>query len=183
MTATIYLARHATPDWSRTDIRYDIPPGPPLTAQGESEAEALGSFLRQQGITAIYVSPLERTLRTADIAGEIAGAPVTIEESIAEWRRGEEEGEVVARFATFWEAIRRQAVNEGPIALVTHGGPVAVMLAKLGMSDADLGRYRRQFDRHNPLPPAGVWAATDGGDRWQLELVFTPETQPSTYHL
>jgi drug/metabolite transporter (DMT)-like permease len=27
----IYLIRHATPDWSRTDIPYFTPPGPPLT--------------------------------------------------------------------------------------------------------------------------------------------------------
>ena len=34
----LYLARHATPDWNMRDIRYDIPPGPPLVPQGEEEA-------------------------------------------------------------------------------------------------------------------------------------------------
>ncbi len=55
---TIYLTRHATPDWSRTDIRYDIPPGPPLTAQGEAEAEKLGIFLASAGVTQTLRQPL-----------------------------------------------------------------------------------------------------------------------------
>ena len=37
-TPIVYLARHATPDWNRKDIRYDVAPGPDLVAQGEAEA-------------------------------------------------------------------------------------------------------------------------------------------------
>ena len=59
--AMLYLARHATPDWNMRDIRYDIPPGPPLVPQGEAEAAQLGEFLRQAGVVQIYVSPLVRT--------------------------------------------------------------------------------------------------------------------------
>ena len=70
-TSAIYLARHATPDWNRRDIRYDIAPGPDLVPQGEAEAAQLGEFLRTTGVTRIYASPLVRTRRTAEIAAAL----------------------------------------------------------------------------------------------------------------
>ena len=76
MIPTIYLIRHATPDWSRTDLVYHLPPGPPLTAQGEAEAAKLGDFLRDMDVRHIFTSPLVRCLRTA----EIAGAAVDVQE-------------------------------------------------------------------------------------------------------
>ena len=177
MTVKIYLARHATPDWSRTDIRYDIPPGPPLTAQGEAEAAQLGAFLRDAGIKRMYASPLERTRRTAEIAGGLAGVTPITEETIAEWRRGESEAEVSARLNGLWEKLCRESESVGPIALVTHGGPIKAILQNLGMPRTTADEYCRKFDRGNPLPPAGVWLATSSSleTPWQLELVFTPQ--------
>ena len=177
MTVKIYLARHATPDWSRTDIRYDIPPGPPLTAQGEAEAAQLGEFLRQAGVKRMYASPLERTRRTAEIAGGLAGVTPITEETIAEWRRGESEAEVSARLNGLWEKLCRESESVGPIALVTHGGPIKAILQNLGMPRTTADEYCRKFDRGNPLPPAGVWLATSSSleTPWQLELVFTPQ--------
>lgn len=185
MIVKIYLARHATPDWSRTDIRYDVPPGPPLTAQGEAEAAQLGAFLQKAGVKRMYASPLERTRRTAEIAGGIAGVTPITEEMIAEWRRGESEAEVSARLNGLWEKLCRESASVGPLALVTHGGPIKAMLQNLGMPRTTADEYCRQFDRGNPLPPAGVWAATGSptATPWQLELVFTPQagvlTQPT----
>ena len=189
MTVNIYLARHATPDWSRTDIRYDIPPGPPLTEHGEGEAEKLGAFLRDAGVTKIYASPLERTQRTAALAAAVVGLPVVTEELIAEWRRGETDAEVIGRINGFWERICLESQRNGPVALVTHGGPVKVTLLNLGVPKTAVDEYCRKFDRGNPLPPAGVWLATnrtvddDGNvdDRaWELTLVFTPSGEMPT---
>lgn len=177
MTVKIYLARHATPDWSRTDIRYDIPPGPPLTAQGEAEAVRLGEFLQSKSISHIYASPLERTQRTARLAAEVLDLPVQTEELIAEWRRGETETDIAGRFNQFWERICRQSKAEGPVLLVTHGGPIKVMLLNLGMPRPMVDEYCRKFDRGNPVPPAGVWLATNSTNEtpWHLDLVFTPD--------
>ena len=50
----IFLLRHATPDWSRKDIPYDILPGPALLAHGEAEARALGEFMRSEGLKKVY---------------------------------------------------------------------------------------------------------------------------------
>src|SRR5262245_47636066 len=131
MTPTLYLVRHATPDWSRVDIRYDIPPGPPLTAQGEAEALKLGEFLRAAEVQKLYASPLERTRRTAELAGELARVPVVEELALAEWQRGASEGEVLARLLTFWESAWLESSALGALALITHGGPIRLLLGHL----------------------------------------------------
>lgn len=177
MTATVYLVRHATPDWSRTELRYDIPPGPPLTAQGEEEAARLGAFFRQAGVQRIYASPLERARRTAELAAAIAEADVSEAPAIAEWVRGESEVAVLERFLPFWAAACVESEAGGAVALVTHGGPIRLLLEHLNHDRAEIDFYRKQFDRDNPLPPAGAWHITraqpDGA--WRVELSFTPQ--------
>jgi len=174
---TVYLIRHATPDWSRTDIPYHIPPGPPLTPQGEGEAQQLGRFLWEAGVALIYVSPLERAWRTAEIAAGVAGAPIQQEAGLTEWGPEDKAEHVRARAWPVWEHVSLLSQQVGPVALVTHGGPVGVLLKELGLPDRDLDAYRRRFDRNNPLPPAGAWKASrlPASSAWNLSLVFTPE--------
>jgi broad specificity phosphatase PhoE len=176
MTA-VYLVRHATPDWSRTDLRYDVPPGPPLTAQGESEAEQLGAFLQQTGARQFFASPLERARRTAMIAAQVAGATVAEEAAIAEWQRGEGDGAVLERFLPFWAEVCAASSESKPLVLVTHGGPIRLLLQHLKLDQSEIDFYRKQFDRDNPVPPAGAWrvARSDENSSWRIELVFTPQ--------
>jgi len=175
-TVTLYLIRHASPDWERKDIPYDVPPGPPLTQKGRQEAEALGHFLRNAGLRKLYHSPLERSAHTAQIAAALAGVPTVEKPELAEWRNGESEGEIQARFGPVLEACIVESALIGPIGLVTHGGPVAHLLKQLGMEAGRLADNRRRFDHANPMPPAGAWAArrSQGAKAWELELVFTP---------
>ncbi len=171
----IYLARHATPDWSRTDIPYDIPPGPPLTAQGEAEAEKLGLFLAAAGVTQLFASPLERTQRTAALAAQPAGASIQTVDAIAEWRHGENEEQVLDRILSFWEELVVASVVNSPVALVSHGGPIRLLLETVSGDPARINEYRARFDSNNPLPPAGVWRSQRQDDgSWQVDLVFTP---------
>lgn len=174
--AIVHLARHATPDWSRKDIRYDIPPGPPLTEQGEAEARLLGAYLRDQGVARVYASPLERTRRTAELVGHALDLRPIEEPAIAEWRRDEPETVVRDRFREAWERAAAESLDLGPVAMVTHGGPIRALLAALGMAEAELGHYRAQFDNRNPMPPAGVWSTVRerGSDRWRMTLSFAP---------
>jgi broad specificity phosphatase PhoE len=83
---TLYLARHATPDRSRYDLPYHIPPGPGLTEKGRQEAAELGQFLRQEGVRHILASPLERTWRTALIgaAGSAGIEPAVVETTVTD---------------------------------------------------------------------------------------------------
>lgn len=172
---TVYLIRHATPDWSRTDLPYHLPPGPPLTAQGEDEANELGRYLKEAGIVAISGSPLERCWRTAQIAAAHVGLTADQEVGLSEWRPDEKHDDIHARIWPVWNKAIQTATDSGPVALVTHGGPVAVLLDRLGLIPEALTHYKKLFDRHNPLPPAGAWQATrTDADTWQLTLAFTP---------
>lgn len=173
---TLYLIRHASPDWARTDIPYDIPPGPPLTPKGRQEAQDLGIFLKGAGVKKLYYSPLERSTDTAQIAAAVAKVPVVQQAGLAEWKTGETDNEIHARFWPLVEGSIEESAQIGPIGLVTHGGPVAYLLKQLGMDPARLEKHRKMFDHANPLPPAGVWAArrNSNTEGWNLELVFTP---------
>lgn len=178
LIATVYLIRHATPDWDVTDIPYDIPPGPPLVHQGEIEAFQIGTFLKQTKIKKLYYSPLERAKRTAEISADIAKILIEQEYGIAEWRTNEDEKQFSARFFPAWHKAIDESKVLGPIGLVTHGGPIQLMLKTLGLPHDVLESYRKQFDRGNPLPPAGIWKAekSSGVDFWDLSLVFIPDT-------
>lgn len=169
---TIYLIRHATPDWSRKDISYHIPPGPPLTAQGLQEAQVLGEYLQLVGVQCLFSSPLERALHTAKIAAARAKIPFEIYDALREWQTDEIEADVRARVYPLFEAVARM---DGMVGLVTHGGPIAVLLASLGM-DEDTLKAQRVYDHGNPLPPAGAWEVQHNGAGWEMHLAFIPQS-------
>lgn len=173
---TLYLVRHASPDWNRKDIPYHLPPGPPLTAQGLAEAETLGGFLRLAGVRHILTSPLERCQHTAQIAARITGADVQVVEDLREWQPQESKDVLRARLWPVLERIWQAQDGAGmPVALITHGGPIMVLLSALGIDDRSMERLRI-YDHRNPVPPAGAWEVSrNGGDEWQLHLAFTPE--------
>ncbi len=174
---TVYLIRHATPDWNRTDLLYAVLPGPPLTPQGVDEAMQLGYFLREAGVAQIFASPFERAAHTARIAAGIVGVPMEQEEGLTEWRPGEDVTVIRARCWPVWEKAIALSLQIGPVALITHGGPISVLLEGLGLAKDVLEQHKRRFDRNNPLPPAGVWKATllAPGAAWDLQLAFVPE--------
>ncbi|MCB0081961.1 MAG: histidine phosphatase family protein [Caldilineaceae bacterium] len=174
---TIYLARHATPNRT-TGIRYDVAPGPPILPEGEEEAARLGAYLKSVGVQQIYASPLLRTQMTAQIAAAASGIEMETEEMLAEWVNGEKDADVLARLWPFWERLCGESADDGPIAIVSHGGPIRVLLEELGVAKDEVAHYCRHFDYGNPLPPAGAWRATralDADAKWAVDLVFTPK--------
>lgn len=175
MEEIVYLARHATPDWTRRDLSYHLPPGPPLTPQGVAEAEALGGFLQGAGAAKVFTSPLERCLHTARIAAGLIPAPVEVLPHLVEWQPGEAPSDVVRRLWPAIEQALQTGRQNGPSALITHGGPIAVLLEECGMSSETLAGHRI-YDHNNPLPPAGVWRMTRDREQetWNLCLVFKP---------
>lgn len=174
----ILLLRHATPEWDRSDIPYDIPPGPPLSLKGEKEARALAAFLKTQAVVRLYSSPFERSTGTARIISALNGIPYLVDKRLSEWREvAETETRVRRRMASIFARAARESAKIGPIGLVTHAGPVALLLQELGIAPDELAVYRKSFDGPNPLPPAGAWKAQQdpGEDTWNLKLEFTPK--------
>lgn len=138
----IYLIRHGETEWSlsgqhtgRTDI--------PLTARGETEAQALGPQLRAVTFSAVLTSPLQRARRTCELTGLSAGC--ISEPDLQEWDYGAYEGlrsRDIHRERPDWRVFRdgcpggespahiseradrlltRLRAQDGNVALFTHG--------------------------------------------------------------
>jgi broad specificity phosphatase PhoE len=178
MSVEIYLIRHASPDRSSTGLPYDILPGPPLSQRGVKEAEALAEFLKAEGVVKLYSSPFERSARTALLISSRNGIPCIEDARLSEWRSVDEtEARVSERMSSIFEHATRESAEIGPIGLVSHGGPVGILLQTLGINQDELALHRKMFDQPNPLPPAGVWKAEQdsGDDSWILNLEFVPK--------
>lgn len=85
----IYLARHGETTWSlsgqhtgMTDI--------PLTEQGEKNAKQLGKRLQDLTFSKVFSSPLQRALKTCELAG--FGNKVLPDPLLQEWNYGDYEG-------------------------------------------------------------------------------------------
>lgn len=92
MSVTIYLVRHGDTEWSpvrRLAGRTDLP----LTAVGEANAAKLAPRLARHDFDRVYVSPLSRARRTAELAGFAARA--VPDERLLEMSFGAYEGKTV----------------------------------------------------------------------------------------
>jgi broad specificity phosphatase PhoE len=88
----LILLRHGQTDWSRDGKhtgRTDIP----LNAAGEAAAAALGPALAGRRFSAVFTSPAQRAVRTAELAGLTAdGRTVKQDPDLWEWDYGGYEG-------------------------------------------------------------------------------------------
>jgi len=89
----VYLARHGETAWTisrqhtgMTDL--------PLTARGEVEAGQLGERLAGLSFAGVPTSPLQRAVRTCELAG--FGAAAEVEPDLLEWNYGAYEGRTSA---------------------------------------------------------------------------------------
>ena len=85
----VYLARHGETAWSlsgqhtgRTDL--------PLTERGEANARALGVRLSGLSFAKVLTSPLQRAVRTCELAG--FGEQAELDPDLVEWDYGQYEG-------------------------------------------------------------------------------------------
>lgn len=85
----IRLARHGETEWSISG-QYTGQTDLPLTLRGELNARALGRRLRGLVFARVFASPLQRALRTCELAG--FGAAAEIDPDLTEWDYGHYEG-------------------------------------------------------------------------------------------
>jgi len=85
----IYLARHGETAWSLTGQHTGLT-DIPLTERGEQNARALGKRLAGLNFRAVFMSPLQRAVRTCELAGFEAAAEV--DRDLLEWNYGQYEG-------------------------------------------------------------------------------------------
>jgi probable phosphoglycerate mutase len=88
-----FLARHGETAWTISHQHTGLT-DLPLTAQGEAEAVRLGERLDGQRFSMVLTSPLQRAVRTCQLAGFASAA--TTEPDLLEWNYGAYEGRTTA---------------------------------------------------------------------------------------
>ena len=104
---TFLLIRHGENDW----VGRRLPgwtPGLHLNRRGTAQAEALVELLRPVRLAAIYSSPLERALETAQPLARAKGLAVHRSVGLAEMRVGEWQGQSLRRLSRrkLWPVIQ-----------------------------------------------------------------------------
>ena len=105
---TIYLVRHGVTSHTATKLSGRLP-GVNLSADGRNEAEAVSATLAGVKFRAIYSSPIERTLQTAEIIAVPHGLDVQVIEDLAEVRYGRWTNRSYKALARtkLWERVQR----------------------------------------------------------------------------
>lgn len=105
----LLLIRHATNDWV-ADRLAGWTPGVHLNENGRAQAEALAERLAAWPIVAIYSSPLERAVQTAQPLAARHNLPIQIEEGVGESRYGDWTGQPLKELAKAPEWMQVQFV-------------------------------------------------------------------------
>ena len=94
MLPIIYLARHGETAWSLSGQHTGLT-DLPLTERGERNALQLGERLEGLVFARVFTSPLQRAVRTCELAG--FGAIAEVDRDLLEWNYGEYEGRRTAK--------------------------------------------------------------------------------------
>jgi broad specificity phosphatase PhoE len=89
----LYLARHGETAWSLSG-RHTGLTDLPLTLRGEQDARRLGERIRGLTLARVLTSPLQRAVRTCELAG--FGSAIDIDRDLVEWNYGKYEGRTSA---------------------------------------------------------------------------------------
>jgi probable phosphoglycerate mutase len=89
----VYPARHGETAWTLSGQHTGLT-DLPLTERGERNARRLAERLRGVTFVKVLTSPLQRAIRTCELAG--FGAVAEIDRDLLEWNYGEYEGRVTA---------------------------------------------------------------------------------------
>jgi broad specificity phosphatase PhoE len=161
----IVVLRHGQTEWSRSGQHTGVT-DLPLLPEGEQQAEGLRRSLAGREFAAVWVSPRQRAIRTAELAGL---TPTAVDEDLVEVDYGGYEGrttdEISAELGREWSLWRdgtvpgatpgetlaavgarvdgvleraRAVLSDGDVALVAHGHVLRVLTARwLGLPPED----------------------------------------------
>lgn len=123
-TTRLFLVRHGATQLT-AENRFSGAVGVDLSEEGRWQVARLGERLRNDGITAIYTSPLSRTVETSAIISDICGVQPAIRDGLREISHGRWEGltrdEVETRYHDEYAAW-----EEDPFTFAPEGGESGV---------------------------------------------------------
>ena len=107
---TILLIRHGLTEYVSTNRCAGHTAGIHLNTEGKAQAAALAERLRTVPMTAIYSSPIDRAMETAQAIADSRGLTVQIRPRLIESGTGEWTGlyykDIQERYATVWSALQ-----------------------------------------------------------------------------
>ena len=120
----LYLVRHGATELTAED-KFSGSIGVELSEEGRGQAARLGERLRNEGITALYSSPLSRTMETAGIVGRHCALSIDTRDGLREISHGRWEGltrrEVEAQYRAEYASW-----EEDPFTFAPEGGESGV---------------------------------------------------------
>jgi broad specificity phosphatase PhoE len=147
----VLLVRHGETD-ENAAARFQGRLDTRLNARGREQSRALAARLREEGVLALYSSPLRRARETAEIVGAALGLEVVLDERLVEADAGAWSGRLIADILAEHaeEYARWRAVD--PAFRFPGGESVAEQSQRIGAALADVAA--------GPLPAVVV---THGG--------------------
>ncbi|MEO7015116.1 MAG: histidine phosphatase family protein [Leifsonia sp.] len=183
----LYLARHGQTVLN-AEGRLRGLANPPLDEVGQAEAAALGLYLQNKGVVAVFSSPLSRAVSTAQAIAEAAGVEAFADDRFNDrdygpWT-GHVKADVIAEFGSVDAAPGVEPVSQvmararpaldavldhypdGSVCVVTHDAVIRPLLVALDPAVAEI------------LAPTGsVNDLIRAAGSWRVEAV---DLQPST---
>lgn len=117
----VIFVRHGKPDFPHDRLYCDEREDPVLTEDGHGQARAAADLLRMENVDVIYVSPMQRTLMTAEPIVKAMNVPMHTDARLKERPFGIWDG-------MYFEDIRRDypedflAWKQNPVTFVPEGG-------------------------------------------------------------
>jgi broad specificity phosphatase PhoE len=87
--SVVYIARHGETAWSLSGQHTGLT-DLPLTSNGERNARRLGERLKSMTFAKVFTSPLQRAVRTCELAG--FGTAAETDPDLVEWNYGQYDG-------------------------------------------------------------------------------------------
>lgn len=201
MAALVHLVRHGEVDNPDHLVYADLP-GFGLSPHGVEQARRVGRYLGPRPVVAIWSSPLERSLRTAEEIAARTGVPVRVEEDLTEWQitqrwKGHSWRSIPERFPGELEAYLEQPAHlpfdVEPLAELAeriaqvarrldldhpHGDVVMVshqdpiQAGRLKLVGAPLSSF------HDEKPGHGAVITLRPGNAWREETAWEPGESP-----
>jgi broad specificity phosphatase PhoE len=158
----VLLVRHGETD-DNAAARFQGQHDTPLNDRGVEQSRSLARGLRDEGLRALYTSPLQRASATARIVGDALGLQPVVDDRLMEADAGDWSGrliaDVTAEAPEDWERWRRA----DPTFRFPGGESVAEQAARIGAALADVAT--------GPLPALVV---THGGSIRSIGAIDRP---------